>query len=391
MGFFSRIKSTSELALVIDIGSSSVGASLFWMQSTGIPKIIFSMREPITLEEDLTIDRFMFFTIKSLNMIVSKICMTGIGRPSKIFCVLSSPWYASQTRVVKLEKNASFIFTEKLADSLIQKEVSLFKEEYAVKDSHPENKIRPIELKNMKTILNGYDTPKPINQKAKSLEMTIFASVSQEEILQKIEETVNRHFHTKEIRFSSFVMSSFTVARDMFVNQDNFLLINIGGEVTDISMIKKEIIQESVSYPAGRNFIIRSVAKSLGITLPEAKSLLSLYKDGHMEGNGDSKAENVINDIKTKWLKKFQESLSNLTNDISIPATIFITVDEDLFQFFSDIIKTEQFNQYTLTESKFRLIFLSTEALHGIATFEGDTIRDPFLIIEAIYINRFLR
>jgi hypothetical protein len=349
------------------------------------------MREPIPLEEEISIDKLITLTVKTLNVVVSKICMMGLGRPSRMYCVLSSPWYASQTRVLKLEKNTPFIFTEKLADSLIQKEIALFKEEYKEKDSHPDNQIRPIELKNMKTVLNGYDTLRPLNQKAKVLEMTIFASVSQEQILKKVEETIERHFHSREIRFSSFVMSSFTVARDMFVNQDNFLLINIGGEVTDISMIKKEIIQESVSYPAGRNFIIRNVAKGLGVSLVEAKSLISLYKDGHMADVTEKKAEEVISSIKTRWLKKFQESLSNLTNDISIPATIFITVDQDLAEFFSNIIKTEEFNQYTLTESKFRLIFLSTSALHGIATFEEDAIRDPFLIIESIYINRFLR
>ena len=59
--------------------------------------------------------------------------------------------------------------------------------------------------------------------------------------------------------------------------------------------------------------------------------------------------------------------------------------------FFAEIIKTEQFNQYTLTESKFQIIFLNTEALHAVALFENTTIRDTFLIIDAVYINRFLK
>ena len=82
--------------------------------------------------------------------------------------------------------------------------------------------------------------------------------------------------------------------------------------------------------------------------------------------------------------------MANLSNDISIPATIFITIDKKFADFFAEIIKNEQFNQYTLTESKFKIIFLNTEALHGTAVFENDVIRDPFLIIDTIYINRFL-
>ncbi|KKQ46947.1 MAG: hypothetical protein US65_C0022G0012, partial [Candidatus Yanofskybacteria bacterium GW2011_GWC2_37_9] len=94
--------------------------------------------------------------------------------------------------------------------------------------------------------------------------------------------------------------------------------------------------------------------------------------------------------LKMEWLGKFQESLANLSNDISIPSTIYIAVDKDVADFFCRIIETEQFNQYSLTESKFKVIFLSAEIFHNMATFDGNVIRDTFLIIDSIYICRFL-
>ena len=48
-----------------------------------------------------------------------------------------------------------------------------------------------IELKNIKTMLNGYETPKPLNQKAKDLEMVIFVSTSEEQVLRKIENNLD--------------------------------------------------------------------------------------------------------------------------------------------------------------------------------------------------------
>lgn len=390
MGIFSKVKEEKELALVFDIGSSSIGGAVFEIQKGGIPKIILSIREPIILEEKIDIDRFLFLTLKSLEIVASRICIMGVGKPSKIFCVLSSPWYASQTRVIKLEKNTPFVFSSKLADELIKKEISLFEEEHLTKFSHIDNKVRPIEFKNMKTMLNGYVTSEPFEKKAQKLEMIIFISTSGEKILGKIEETINRHFHSEKIKFSSFALASFTVARDMFVQQENFLLVDIGGEVTDIAMIKKDIIGDSISYPLGPNFMIREVAKSLKCSLSEAKSLISLYKDGHAVDSTEKKLEPIINKLKIEWLKGFQESLVNLSDDISVPATIFITVDQDLADFFSKIIKTEQFNQYTLTESEFRIIFLGAQTLHGITVFKDNINRDPFLIIESIYLNRFI-
>jgi cell division ATPase FtsA len=389
MGIFSWTEE-KELALVFDIGSSSVGGALFWMQKSGTPKIIFSIREPIGLEKQINFENFLTATLKSLETVSGKILSAGLGAPDKVFCTLSSPWYVSQSRIIRYEKNAPFIFNTKLADSLIEREVSLFEESHIKEFNGDKERLRPIELKNMKTTLNGYATIDPINQQAKELEMTIFVSVSSEDVLNKLEKVINNHF-ARPIRFFSFALSSFTVVRDMFVYQDNFLLIHIGGEVTDITMIKKNVICESISFPMGRNFMIRGMAEGLNCSLDEARSMISLYKDEHSHEETKKKIEPVIEKLKSEWLAKFQDSLINLSNDISIPSNIFITVDQDLARFFSDTIKTEQFNQYSLTESKFRVIFLGTEALHGIAVFTENVVRDAFLIIEAIYINRFLK
>ena len=67
-----------------------------------------------------------------------------------------------------------------------------------------------------------------------------------------------------------------------------------------------------------------------------------------------------------------------------------MVVDKEIAGFFSETIKSEQFSQYTLTESKFKIILLSAEVFHGLAQFEENVTRDTFLIIDSIYINRFL-
>ena len=200
MSFFGGIKNKEEVALVFDIGSSSIGGALFLMQKSGIPKIIYSIREPITLESEVNFDRFLILSFKSLEIIVNKICMMGLGAPKKIFCVLSSPWYASQTRTILLKKDTPFVFNSKLADDLIEKEIKLFEEECIEKYIHSNTKVIPIELKNMQIKLNGYVVPKPLDQKSKELEMTIFTSMSGEEILKKIREIIGKHFYGRNQR-----------------------------------------------------------------------------------------------------------------------------------------------------------------------------------------------
>lgn len=394
MGFFSKILPlsgyTEQLVAVFDVGSSSICAALFLTRANGVPKLVYSVREPISPMGEVNIDDFLSLAIKALDVAAAKLSTSPFGAPSKIYCGLASPWYVSQNRVIRLEKTVPFIFTPKVADGLIEKEIKLFEEQHLHKYIESGINVRPIELKNIKTILNGYEIANPENQKAKEVEMTMFVSMSGEDILSQIEDTIFQHFHTKEVKFFSFLMASFTVVRDLYHDQHDFLLVDIGGEVTDISMVKKDLLQESVSYPIGRNFMIRGLAEKLGCDLDEAKTMLSMYKDEHADADVVKKIEPVLNNLKGEWLRRFQTSLANLSKDISIPATIFITVDKEYADFFSDIIKTEQFNQYTLTESKFQIIFLNTEKLHGVAIFEDSAIRDTFLIIDAIYINRFL-
>jgi hypothetical protein len=321
--------------------------------------------------------------------VAGKICLAGLGAPDKIFCVLMSPWYASQTRTINFEKNTPFVFTSKLADSLIQKEIKFFEEEQMAY-MQDKNDIGLIDLKNMKVVLDGSVISEPLNRKIKGLEMSLFISMSSKLVLKKIEETISRHFHCKNLKYSSFVVASFSVARDMFAHQDNFLLVDIGGEVTDISVVKKDILCDSISFPMGNNYMVRGISSALGCTIDEAKSYLSLYKDKHMIESIGKKFEPIISKLKTDWLKKFQESLAGLTNGLPVSSNIFLTMDKNLADFFSEIIKSKQFNQYSLTESKFKIVFLSAQTLHGLATFGENTIRDPFLTIESVYINRFL-
>ena len=376
--------------LVFDIGSGKVGGALFVMQDSGVPKIIFSATEQIPLEANFDIDRFLLSTTQSLETVVKKVYQAGLGAPKGIFCVLSSPWHISQTRTINFKKNTPFLFTTKLADSLVQKEIALFEEQHSIKQANTSDSKRIIELKNIKTTLNGYETPKPLNQNTKELEITIFLSMSEEEILKKIEDTIGKYFHQKQIKFSSFELASFAVVRDAHMEQEDFLLVDVGGEVTDLSMIKKDILCESITFPLGYNFLIRGIASGLGCALNEADSLFSLFKDGHAEESVTKKLTLILDQLKIEWLKKFQDSLANLSKDISIPSIIYMTTDKDFSDFFSQTIKAEQLNQYTLTNSKFEVTFLSTQAFHGLAMFEEPAIREPSLIINSIYINRFL-
>lgn len=387
---FGFSKKKEELVLSLHIGSAAVGGALVRVDGSDTPNIIFSAIEPIAIEEKLNTEKFLSKTLQAVERVAEQVHKAALGAPSRIFCVLGSPWYASQMRVVQLKKNTSFIFTEKLADELIQKEIKLMSEEHASLYGNKENAIRAIELKNIKTTLNGYETSEPLGKKTREVEMVLFISIAGEKTLQKIEESIKKHFQFESIKFSSFAMASFTVVRDTNPAHDSFILVDVGGELTEILMVKKNVLHDSISYPAGRNFFTRSLAQDLGSTLSEARSLISLWKDGHAEERVAARIGETLGSLRSEWLRQFETSLGSISADISIPSRIFITADPILADFFAETIQKEQFSQYTLAEAKFDITVVDTKFLHNLAMFEDQATRDPFLILDSVYINRFL-
>jgi hypothetical protein len=214
--------------------------------------------------------------------------------------------------------------------------------------------------------------------------------MSEKEFLNKIEDIVGQHFHIKKINFSSLPINTFSLVRDIFTNKDNFLLLDIGGEVTDIHMVNKDILTDSISFPLGFNYFFRLITEELNCSLDEAKSYLSLYKDKHMSESMGKNFEQTIDKLKRDWIYKFEESILGITNNLQIPTNIFITVDNNLSDFFGEIVKSEKFNKDIFKENKFEVISMDTKKLHGLASFSENIVRDPLLTIESIYINRFL-
>lgn len=387
---FSKLGKEGELVALFDVGSSSVGGALFRMRKSRPPHIVFSFRESIPLQKDFQTDKFFSSTLKTLDGVAEKLARSGKGNPGKFFCAISSPWYGSQTRIIRLAKEAPFVFTSQIADELTRNEAELFRAEHS-KDYEQNTRVLPIELKNMKTMLNGYATSNPIGQKAQEVEMTMYMSMSSESFLKKVQEVVVQHFHREEMKFSSFAFLAFAIARDMRPDKKSFLLVDIGGELTDVSMVKDDVLATSVSFPKGINSVLRQIADALSCSSEEARSILSLYNSGHASASTEKKLAPLLDKIKKDWLDGFQLSLASLSHDISLPSVIFVTVEKEFTGFFESVIKMEQYSQYTLTESKFEILFLGTAELHSEVLIDRDVGQDPLIILESIYINRFLR
>ncbi len=388
MGLFSSKK--EKIVAIFDIGSGSVGGALVSVpfDDKNLPTIIKSTRTDIVTRKEVDFELFLKDMILALGFASKALYHSKLGAPDEIICVLASPWYVSETRMIKMTKEHSFTFTKSIVNELLEKEVSALDALYKNKYENVEGTSEIIEHPILGISLNGYQVDDPLGKRTRSVEMNMVISLSPKICLDKIKETIEKTFHHNDnITFSSFMMDSYIAVRDRYMSHESYLLLDIGGEITDIAVVSKGILKDSLSFPYGKKSLLRDISNKLKIELRDAKEIFSLYNGGVISEKESARLEPVLNSIKESWMASFRECISALPKTLSLPNAMFITIDGDIKDWFIKIIKDEEFVQSTLLNKKFAIIPLDGPVFLNMCDVRNSGC-DSFLMIEAISARR---
>lgn len=235
MSLFS--KRDSKLVCVLDVNSSSVGGALVLKEEGRIPIVLHSAREVFPLRVATDFSRFKKDAVSLVDKVCEKILRESGARPKEIHCILGAPFAYAELRFGVLDRPGGFIFTEQLAQKLVSSEVEAFKKDLNQKDILIDKKITKVSL-------NGFVVDNPHGKRAKTSRADIFLSVAERAFLDDIEDKVHKTFKAK-IQFTSQIFSDFLVVRNIFDVENNFLIINVGGEgknlVEQLETINKRI------------------------------------------------------------------------------------------------------------------------------------------------------
>ncbi|MFA6089705.1 MAG: hypothetical protein WC755_07635 [Candidatus Woesearchaeota archaeon] len=388
MGFLFSSKK-EKLVAVFDIGSGSVGGALVRMPTDikNLPTIIKTFRTDIVDRKEMDFNLFLKDMILALGFTSKALYDSKLGAPDEIVCVLASPWYISETRLIKMAKERPFTFTTKLINELLEKEFDnlklLYKGKYEDSESSPEVIEHPI----IGVSLNGYHVDDPLGKKTRSIEINMVISLSPKMCLDAIQETLSKSFHHTPVSFSSFMVSSYISVRDRYMNHDSYLLLDIGGEVTDIGIVSKGILRDSLSFPYGRKTLFRDICKKLKIELRDAYEIFNLYNKGTLSDKEKVKIEPVLDSIKKDWGQAFRDCVNTLPRTLTLPNVMFLTIDADVKDWFIKVINSEEYIQSMVPNKKFTLVAIDGPEFLSMCSVKNGTC-DPFLMIEAINVMR---
>jgi hypothetical protein len=389
MSFSLRGNKKEKVVAIFDIGSGSVGGAITRVPTDGkgIPTIIKSARSEVVSREELDFKVFLDDMLNALSSTAKALYEGKVGAPDEIVCVLASPWYLSETRIVKMAREHSFQFTSKLADELLQKEItslnSLYEKKYGSMKSAPE----VIEHHVMGVSLNGYLVDEPLGKRSRSVEMHMVISLSPRQALDKIRKTLSNTFHHIPVSFSSFVMSSYMAVREKYVTPESYLLLDIGGEITDVAIITKGVLKASLSFPFGKRTFFKYMCTKLEIEQRDAEELFKLWSAGTLAEKKKKKVEPLFQSIENSWGEAFRACIGTLPHTLTLPSTIFLTADADIRGWFVDVVRNEPFIQSMVADHKCTVITLEGPEFLTMCSVKDGTC-DPFLMVEAIGVMR---
>ncbi len=389
MFFGSKKKNgNSDLRLSIDLGSGSVGAALsHTIVKDGKTKteILASVRKPVFFKDDLNFQIFLTGMMSALKQALTEIHDVHIGTPSSISVFLRAPWYSAQVRRVVSSRDIEFSVTHKLLNEMLRRESDIFESAANAKYQELHNALETIEEKTLNVELNGYPVNHPIGARAKSLALTFYISASPKIVLDTITDTVRGIFPHKKIVFHSYLLSLYVLIRDFVGAQEDFIFLDIGAEISEISIIKSGVLTQSATFPIGIHNIVRALMDGYTIGFESAYSKIRMYSEKALSLDEQNKISGILKSVNENWVKEFSNGLTSLMKNGTVPSILYLSADEAILTWSKEVIENEAFHRYTATDRAFEVIPIATKLFADHIRLSTNVARDPFLAAEVLY------
>lgn len=395
MSFFRGLFSGGENkrhVLVVDVGSGSIGTALVRLEKGSTPFILGTSREVIPFQEKLNVQRFVTLMQDSLIHATDAVMKANKNIvPDVVMFGLASPWNTSQTRLVHLDQPEDFLVTEKGLRQIIEKEGGLFTS--APFDPNGPKELMKnvlIESRAMQVKLNGYEVATPVGRKARELDIALYLSVMPERIKESFETTVLKLWPHAELRFHSFMYAAFNAVRDTFAESASFIVVDVAGEVTDVALVRDNVLLESLSFPLGYHAITRMTMRELGLQNAAAETEVHLYLEGKSDGERTVAMEQIFAKVIREWKLLFVGALTQLSEQYPIPHIIYHFVDEEFVTHYGDAMRESSARVFGEDQGDFIVHSLDEEFLLRFMKLAPGQRADIFLCVIIMILDKLL-
>ncbi len=401
MAFLSFLDNSSdEIVLLLDIGNGTVTGAFVYFKTGQKPKFIGTSKMSFPIMEIPDSERLMTGMSTILESMLVEMMKTSSGKGfwkllkvSKALVTFSSPWFILKTKNIHLEEEKEFVITKAFLDDIVEKEEKKFEEELK-KEAGVESQLtfQVVERSIMHTKINGYALENTLDKKTKAFDAMLCMSIISNEVIESVTSYILKYVHIPKERvlIHSFPLASFTVVRDMQKDNSSFFLMDITGEVTDMTIVDDNIITQTATIPSGRNFLIRQIVKSFDSNSDIAESILHMYLEKKLDDETSKKVETILIDAEKEWSIYFESALTELSPTLEIPNNIYLTADDDVAQIFIEFLNMPKTDATSNFRRNAKIHRLDKETLINNCNVSPGIHVDEFILILAIFYNKMM-
>lgn len=354
-----------ENILVIDIGSGSVGLGLlstFSNNNTNKNTLTFSTRYELEYEDSVNFDTLLQKMLLGIEMGLKQLPKQSVD---KIQIFLHSPWHTINTKNISVKEDSPFTVNKNFIENISEKEIKTFLQKAT--DTMPEyHNLVLVESIVAEVKVNGYVVKNNFDQKTTNCDIVLSMAFAPSDIVVNIKKTCTKNISINErnISFHSSTLAFAHICGGLYDGINDIMLIDIGSEITDISLIKNKVLFFGVSFAGGTHDIIRNVSNTLNTNFSDALSKTHASFSGVLNNSLFNQINKSLEPLEETWQKSISNSLTKIPSTEVIPKTIvLICEDRALTSWYEKTIKSDTLTQYLKTDGKFQVININKDAL----------------------------
>lgn len=327
------------LALVIDIQSDVVSGSLVnFRDKTLGHETLYSTTARIPHKTHVSatyLEKIMLKAVEDLCLHIVKALPGTTKEPiQSIEYILSTPWVISQSKTVKIKYEVDTEITERIIKDIIDEDRKVFLTGNPADMVFVEQKIFSVEL-------NGYAVENYKGKRAKTLTVSFAFTLSSTKLLKDIENALHKHLHIKKHTYHSAILLQYLSSRALSLEEDEYVVLHVHGELTDIVMVKKGSNSLLASFPFGTSTLVRKVSASMKSSFEETSSILSMHGDTQLEKSQAKEVEATLSPIIKGWQAEFRKMLESIGKGIILPRAVHLYMDSPLLPIFKKSLEAE--------------------------------------------------
>ena len=350
----------TALVLLLDIGSAGVraaltrGAEILWQESALLP-----------FQSELELERFLAGVVETLKTVVESAAAKGDGPPAEIVVALGAPFYAAQIQTLERRAETDFVVSEKLIRELVAQGLAGIQAQ--------ENEI--LESSVLTILTNGYAVLDPDGQKVKTLTLKHYASAAPTKILTRLGAVLAARWPGVRPRWHSLTFVTFRALDILDPQATDYLLFDFGGETSELSLVWRDSLKASVSFPLGQNWLARQLSSALHLGPPALESVLTLWRGKPPSPTGPSgtpggltpEAERALTDAargaRAGWFQIFHQALRQVSEGAIIPERLYLLGDAPTVPLVAEWLASEPVPSLVRQHPGFKLKLLSSPLL----------------------------